>query len=166
MSEGSQPHTPLILFLASAVILLTEIVDAFLRLIFISRKAQEEVQHKSGDQSDHHLAQQNFRNDRCIDVLRYENRQHLIRRREKHSDQRSHGDHAAGIQARSRCREAALRYDAEHCAEDRSVAADAGKPGGKFFSRLPLQEFHQQIGQIQKRDQLDRICQGVEERVQ
>ena len=93
--------------------------------------------------------------------LGQENGQHLVGGGEEHGEQRPQRDHATRVQCGRHGREAALGHHAQKCADDGPGRAGVADGLLGLAAGLVLEPLHGQVGDEQKRDEV----QGVGQRM-
>ena len=141
---------------AVAVVLLAQLVDAQV-LVVAAQKAQHGVHDEAHHHADDDLRAHDLDDGRRRHLLGQEYGQHLVGGGEEHGEHGAQRHHAPGVERRRSRREPALGHRPQHRADDRARRAGMldgllGLSGGAM-----LQPLHRQIGDEQKRDQVERV---------
>ena len=146
--------------MAVAVVALAQVVDVQ-RRVDAAREAHAGVYHEAHDHADDDLRAEDLEDHDRRHLLGDEDGQHLVGRGQEHREQRAQRDDAPGPERGRHGREAALRHHAHHRAHDGPRSSRALHGRLRLAAGLVLEPLHGQVGDEQKRDEV----QGVGQRM-
>ena len=135
------------------------------RVVAVAAQPQHPVDGHPGEHADDGLGEEHPAEGPGGDVLRQKDRQHFVRRRQEHREQRPGGDEPAGVEARGRSGEAALGDDPDRRAGRRPKGPDPKQQPCRVARGLALEILHDPIGHEEEGDELDGVDRRVTEDV-
>ena len=145
---------------AAALVLLAQLMDAQ-ALLVAARQAQHGIHDEAHDHADDHLRPHDGQDGIAGHRLGQENGQHLVGGGEEHGKERPQRYHATRVQRGRHGREAALGHHAQKRAHDGPSRTGVANGLLGLAAGLVLEPLHGQVGDEQKRDEV----QGVGQRM-